>query len=656
MMGGGGWHGHHGGDHSGGFSRGGGGKSGADSLPFAGIPPEMLDGTNALIADEPDFDNLEVEFTHRAPSLESFTLLGFLAPYRYRMLGALALVGVTEILLLMGPYLIKVAIDDAIIPKDFSVLLWVAALWIGSLFVAGVVSGFRQRYVGRLGQLLMYELRIRVFAHLQRLSLDFFTEEKAGRLMTRMTSDIEALSHLLQNGLVNLVAQIMSLIFIIGILLSFNVELTLILLLIAAPVMLVMTSWFRRVSGQGYENVRNRIADVLSDLQESLSGMRLVISFNRMKHNIINHRNTVGDYRDANNFTAKISAVYSAATMFVDSATTIIILLVGYFILIDVNPNLDPDGAFTLGALIAFANMVSRFFKPVSQLVSLYNEFQSGNAAVIKLRDLLSTPPSVEEKVDAVDIVDMQGDIRLENVTFAYDTTGPVLKNVSLHIEAGHSISFVGPTGAGKSTLAKLIARFYDPDTGAIFIDDHDLRDVSVDSLHRQLGVVPQEPFLFHGSIKENIRFSRPDATDDEILAACQAVGIDDMIDRLPQGLDTPCHERGSSLSSGERQLLALARAFLARPRVLILDEATSNVDQQSESKIERALDTLLDGRTAIIIAHRLTTAMRADIIAVVNHQEIMEMGTHAELIEKDGYYADMVETWMIQNEGTVLA
>ena len=638
-----------------GFHAHGGKHASAAGLPFAGIPPEMVDKTDAVIKEEPDFNDLTVEFSHRPDKDGRFSLLSFLAPYKYRMLGALGLVGLTEALLLMGPYLIKVAIDDAIIPEDFSVLLWVAAVWIASLVVASFVSGFRQRYVGRLGQLLMYELRIKVFAHLQRLSLDFFTEEKAGRLMSRMTSDIEALSHLLQNGLVNLVAQTLSLIFIIGILLSFNVELTLILLLIAAPIMLAMTAWFRSVSAKGYENVRNRIADVLSDLQESLSGMRLVISFNRMKHNVINHRNRVGDYRNANNYTARASAIYSSATTFVDSATTIIILAAGYFILLEVNPSLDPEGAFTVGALIAFANMVSRFFKPVNQLVGLYNEFQSGNAAVIKLRDLLDTPPSVEEKIDPIEIKDMQGDIQLCNVTFGYDEMNPVLKDVSLHIEAGHSISFVGPTGAGKSTLAKLIARFYDPDEGEILIDDQNLREVSIESLHSQLGVVPQEPFLFHGSIKENIRFSHQDATDEEIFAACQAVGIEDMIDRLPQGLDTPCHERGASLSSGERQLLALARAFLSRPRVLILDEATSNVDQQSESKIEHALDNLLEGRTAIIIAHRLATAMRADIIAVVKDQGIIELGTHAELIEKNGYYAGMYETWISQNEGTVL-
>lgn len=627
----------------------------AAGLPFAGIPPEMVEKTNALMEDEPDFNHLQLTFSHRAGEEQTFSLINFLSPYKYRMLGALGLVGMTEALLLLGPYLVKVAIDDAIIPKDFDVLIWVAAAWILSLFVAGFVSGFRQRYVGRLGQLLMYELRIRVFAHLQRLSLDFFTKEKAGRLMARMTSDIEALSNLLQNGLVNLVAQTLSLLFIIGILLSFNIKLTLILLVIAAPVMLVMTVWFKTVSAKGYANVRNRIADVLADLQESLAGMRLVISFNRMKHNIISHRNRVGDYRDANNYTARVSATYSSATMFVDSATTIIILAVGYLILVDINPTLDPQGAFTVGALVAFANMVSRFFKPINSLVGLYNEFQSGNAAVIKLRELLGTPPSVQEKSDPIEIEDMHGDIKIRNVSFRYDANEPVLKNLSLHIEAGKSISFVGPTGAGKSTLAKLIARFYDPNEGSILIDDYNLKDLSIKSLHKQLGVVPQEPFLFHGSIKDNIRFSNMDASSDDIMQACRAVGIEDLIERLPQGLDTPCHERGSSLSSGERQLLALARAFLSKPRVLILDEATSNIDQQSESKIEQALDNLLEGRTAIIIAHRLATAMRANIIAVVKDQGIVEMGSHTELIDRRGYYAEMHKTWMQQNAGTNL-
>ena len=635
---------------SGGFNRGGPSNASQRGLPFAGIPPEMAERASALETEEPDFSDVTETFSHQIDDERPFTLWTFLAPYKMRMLGALVLLGVTELALLVGPYLVKVAIDDGIVPGNFEVLVWVAVGYILSLVLVAGVSTVRMRYTGRLGQLLMYQLRVRVFSHLQRLSLDFYTEEKAGRLLTRMTSDIEALSNLLQTGLINLVAQLLKLVFIVAILLSFNVELTLVLLFAATPFMLGMTLWFRAVSERGYEAVRDRIAELLADLQESLSGMRLIIFYNRMKHNMIHHRNVVGDYREANNYTAKVSSIYQSGTQFLEIATTLVLLVVGYFILIEVNPTLHPEGAFTIGALIAFINLVARFFQPIQQLVALYNEFQSGNAAVAKLRDLLSERPGVVEKPDAHKIEEMQGDIEIRNVSFAYDAGETVLEDVSLRIPAGQSISFVGPTGAGKSTLAKLITRFYDPTEGDVYIDGHNLRDVSLDSLHAQLGVVPQEPFLFHGTIKENIKFSRPDASDSDVIEACKAVGIIDMIERLPRGLDTPCHERGSSLSSGERQLLALARAFIAKPRVLVLDEATSNVDQQSESRIEFALDNLLGGRTAIIIAHRLATAMRADTIAVINERGIMELGSHAELIEKDGYYADMYRTWQSQH------
>ena len=621
------------------------------NLPFAGIPPEMLDRTNALIEKEPDFSDVQVSFSHKNPSSRTFTLWSFLSPYKFRFLFALLLVATTEMLLLVGPYLVQIAIDKAIIPKDFSVLMMVAMVWVGSLFLAVIISGVRIRFLGRLGQLLMYDLRVRVFSHLQRLSMNFYTEEKAGRLLTRMTSDIEALSNLLQTGLVNLVAQLLALFFILILLFSFNLKLTLILLIFSAPVMFGFTFWFGKSSERGYEVVRNRIADVLADLQESLSGMRLVISFNRMKHNVINHRNIVGDYRDANNYTSKIQATYRSGTQFITTGTSLLIFTAGFLILKNVNPSLDPEGTFTVGSLIAFNVLVGRFFIPINELSGLYNEFQSGNAAVKKLRDLLDTKPSVKESEKAFNLQDLKGDIKFNDVTFSYDGEITVLKNISLHIEAGKTISFVGPTGAGKSTIAKLICRFYDPTEGHLTLDNINLKDISLESLHSQLGLVPQEPFLFHGTIKDNILFARPDATDEEVVEACRAVGIEEMINRLPEGLETHCHERGSSLSSGERQLLALARAFLSKPRVLILDEATSNVDQQNEARIEKALDRLLEGRTAIIIAHRLATTRRADVIVVVDEQKIIEMGSHEELIQKKGSYFQMYETWEKQEE-----
>ncbi|MBT5753714.1 MAG: ABC transporter ATP-binding protein, partial [Acidimicrobiaceae bacterium] len=305
------------------------------------------------------------------------------------------------------------------------------------------------------------------------------------------------------------------------------------------------------------------------------------------------------------------------------------------------------NGDLEIGELTAFLLYLAAFFAPIQSLTQLYNGYQQGQSAVAKLRELLAQAPSVREAPDAIDLPPIEGVIELEHVTFGYDPAVPILHDVSLSLAQGESIAVVGPTGAGKSTIAKLITRFYDPQQGTVRIDGHDLRDVTITSLRRQLGVVPQEPFLFAGTVRDNVSFARPDATDHEIWQALTAAGIDDLVAGLPQSLDTPVHERGTSLSAGERQLLALARAFVARPRVLVLDEATSNLDLQSEAKVERALDALLDGRTAIIIAHRLATAMKADRIAVVGGGAIIELGTHDELVAHGGYYASMYATWI---------
>jgi ATP-binding cassette subfamily B protein len=309
-------------------------------------------------------------------------------------------------------------------------------------------------------------------------------------------------------------------------------------------------------------------------------------------------------------------------------------------------------GSLSIGNLTAFFLYVSRFMLPIQLLVAQYNLYQQGQSSMVKLRSLFAVQPNVPEDPDALELPPIQGDIEFEHVSFGYDPAVPVIHDVDLQIRAGETVAFVGPTGAGKSTMAKLVTRFYDPTEGRILIDGHDLRHVAVGSLRRQLGVVPQEPFLFAGTVRDNIAFARPQATDDEVWDAVRAVGLVEVIERMAQGIDTVVHERGQSLSSGERQLIALARAFMARPRVLVLDEATSNLDLLSETKIEAALDVLLQGRSAILIAHRLSTAMRADRIVVIDDGLVVESGSHDELLDLDGHYADMYRTWISHAEG----
>jgi ATP-binding cassette subfamily B protein len=610
-------------------------------LPFAGIPSELLERVKKISDSEPEHPEPEVHFSQSEIETKPFTLRRFVRPHLRKLTVALALVVIETLALLAGPVLTEIGIDDGITPGNTTVLIWAAVAYLVTILVNTAAGRARIGWTARLGEQLMYQLRIKVFSHFQRLSIDFFTDEKAGRLMSRMTSDIEALTILFQDGLINMAVQGLTLVIIMVVLYLTSPVLATVMLITTLPVMLASTVWFRSASDRGYARVRDRIADVLADLQESLSGIRIITAHNRRRHNVVNHQNVVGEHLDANLYTARIGAIYGPGTEALGVIAQAVVVLVGGKMVL--------DGSLSIGELTLFILYLAYFFAPIQQLVQLYNSYQQGQAAIGKLRDVLETRPGVPEKVDAVDLPPLEGRVDLDDVTFSYKPGQPVLHRVDLHIAAGETFALVGPTGAGKSTVAKLVSRFYDPDAdhGSVAIDGYDLRDVTFRSLRSQLGIVPQEPFLFHGSIRDNVAFARPDASHDDILDACRAVGIDDLVERLPHGLDTPVHERGASLSSGERQLLALARAFLARPRVLILDEATSNLDLRSEAKIERALDNLLEGRTAIIIAHRLATAMRADRIAVIDDGGVIELGTPDELVAADGEYAEMYRTWM---------
>jgi ATP-binding cassette subfamily B protein len=610
----------------------------AAGLPFAGIPTELLERVKVIEGREPKHPEPKIDYRAEAHDPEPFTLRRFLAPHRAGLALALLLVLIATAASQAGPRLLAWAIDHGILAGKFDVLIWAFVAYLAAIALSIVASYVRIRYTGRLGLKLMYELRLRVFSHLQRLSLDFYTEERAGRLMTRMTSDIESLATLFQDGLVDLMVQGLTLLVITVVLLMMDVELTLIMLAFIVPPMVALTLWYTRASDHGYNIVRDRIADVLTDLSESLSGIRLIAAFNRRKHNVIHHRNVVGDHFEANVDMAKVGAIYTPGTE--------VIGVIGQLAMLYIGGRMVVDGELTLGALTAFVLYLTAFFAPIQALVQLYSTYQSGQAAVRKLRELLATRPTVEQKPDAVELPPIEGAIELDQIGFGYDEHSHVLKDLSLKVEPGEILALVGPTGAGKSTVAKLVTRFYDPQHGRVLIDGHDLRDVTLHSLRSQLGVVPQEPFLFHGTIRDNLLFARPDASDDDVRAASEAVGLNEIAARMPKGLDTPVFDRGSSLSAGERQLIALARAMLARPRVLVLDEATSNIDMQSEARIERALDHILGGRTAIIIAHRLATARRASRIAVVDAGTVVEVGSHDELLARGGRYAEMYATW----------
>ena len=632
------------------FGGGGGARAAAapgGGLPFAGIPPELQDGVDRLLAREPEYPQPSAPFTYVNGDERSRQLTLRQLIFRHWRLGVLAvlLVCIVSVANQAGPVLIEYAINHGMPPlhHDMAVVAICAGIFLLAILLSALAQRQQARVSGRLAARVMNDLRVRVFTQLQRLGLDYYTDEKAGVIMTRMTSDIENLQQLLQDGLAQLVAQGLTMLVITVILFTMNVELTLITLALVVPILTVATIWFSRASQSGYQRVRDGIAGVLGDLSESLQGVRTVAAFNRQRRNIVQHRNVVGAYRDANNHTAQINALYGPGTQMLG--------YLGQGALLAIGGDMVLHHRLSFGALVAFFLYLNRFFAPIQLLVQQYNTFQQGQSSILKLRTLFCTEPGTPQKPGAEELPAIAGEIVLDHVSFGYRPDRPVLRDVNLRIAPGQTVAFVGETGAGKSTVAKLITRFYDPTEGSVRLDGHDLRDVTVDSLRRQLGVVPQEPFLFAGSLRYNIAFARPDAGDDEVWEAVDAVGLREVVERMPDGLDTIVHERGQSLSSGERQLIALARAFHAQPRVLVLDEATSNLDLLSETKIEAALDALLEARTAVLIAHRLTTAMKADRIVVVDAGRIVETGSHDELVARGGRYAEMYAVWTSQME-----
>jgi len=559
-----------------------------------------------------------------------------LRPWRGRIyFSTLLIIGQTACLL-AGPALVQHGIDDGLRADDIGTLNLYASLYLGVAVFALVMGRWSLRAVARIGETFLRELRVRVFQHLLSLGMDFFEREKTGRLVARLTSDVEAMQELVQTGLTMFVQNI--LVFVGALIAIFLTSWQLALCtLVVVPPVYIASRWFRGASNRAYLEVRERIGTNLATLQEGLAGVRVVQAFGRERAFTRRFNETNEAQYDANLETAKIATKYFPVIEYSG--------VVGIAIVIGVGGLFVDEGIIELGAVAAFVLYLNSLFEPVQQLSQLYNVLQSAGAALHKLFGLLDTKPSVAERPGAIDLPAI-GPLEVDNVAFGYADGPDVLHGVSLTIAPGERIALVGPTGAGKSTLAKLVVRFYDPRSGSVRFGGTDLRDATIRSLRERIVVVPQEGYLFAGTIRENVRVGRADASDAEVDAALEALGIRERFMLLPEGLETEVRERGSRLSAGERQLVSLARAALADPALLVLDEATSNLDPGTEQTVERALEALTADRTVVVVAHRLSTAARADRIAVIDKGNLEELGTHDELIRREGRYASLWASW----------
>ena len=567
--------------------------------------------------------------------------LGMLArmalPYKGRTtLALVTLLGFT-LVGLAPPYLAKLAVDEGIRTGDTHRLAVIVAIFAAAAVGTLVLSGLQTYATGWTGERILADLRNRLFAHLQRLSLGFYERNRTGVIISRITNDVEALDQLVTDGVTSLVQNTLLLVGTAVVLFWLDWRLAL-ATLVVVPLMGLATAWFRVRSNRAYRRVRERLGLVTATLAEDIAGMRVVQSFTREPRNQESFRGVNERYREANYETVVLNGLYFPAVDFLSSVATAIVLGYGGSRLL--------DGDLSFGDLLAFMLYLSNFFDPVQQLSQLYNTFLSAIAALDKIIDVLDEEPEVTDREDAIELPRIEGHVRFDGVRFGYGSLPEVLHGIDLDVPAGTTVALVGHTGAGKSTIAKLIARFYDPHEGVLSIDGHDLRTVSQHSLRRQLGIVPQEGFLFAGTVAENIAFGLPEATREQVVAAATTVGAHAFVEELEQGYDTELGERGFRLSLGQRQLVAFARALLADPRILILDEATSSVDIGTERQIERALRRLLDGRTAFVIAHRLSTIRDADLIVVLEHGLVVEQGTHAELLAGRGVYTSLYGDW----------
>ena len=558
-------------------------------------------------------------------------------PYRSRLAIAGLLIVLRSAAYLSIPYLVGLGVDAGVEHHDLVALAEVGGGLIVALTVNAAANFAFLRLSGWVGQSALLDLRMLLFAHVQELSLSFYERYTSGRIISRLTSDVDALNELLATGLTSVVTSVLSVVAITVILIHLDARLG-VVTLVAMPLVLALTWWFRHNSARSYRAVRRAIVLVIVQYVESLGGIRAVQAFRREPRNQEIFENVNGRYRDANIWSNRLASTFGPGISLLGRLTTATVLLFGGYLLV--------RGQLTLGVLTAFVLYLRQFFEPMQDLSQFYNIFQAAGAALEKLAGVIEESPTVPEPATPVRVGEVKGAIALEGVTFAYRDRA-VLHDVDLSIPAGQILALVGETGAGKTTIARLISRFYDPTAGCVTLDGIDERSIATTDLRRSIVMVTQESFLFSGTVGDNLMFGRPSATREEMIAAAHAVGADAFIDTLPNGYDTDVRRRGVRLSSGQRQLVAFARAFLADPRVLILDEATSSLDLPSERLVQRALRTLLRGRTAVIIAHRLSTVEIADRVVVVDGGRIVEDGPPGQLRTQFGRYGSLHRAWV---------